>query len=987
MMRLAGLAAALVLCVAVADDATASVGLGASPTFPSPLTVGQENVPASLTIRNLSTAPDDAGVVIIDQVRLTPACGSPESPCPRFPSFRREPGVYLVYPAAVGASFGPDDQACLGRTFAVSLVDAGTGEVSFEPADEMGPVVLGAPHSPSEGCTIAFSFDVLAEPRIDTNPFLGFTSTNQTAQARGTSSVTASTTTGYGIASVAIIGPATPSPLPTATPMSTPTYTLSPTVTASRTPTRTRTAASTPTVTTTPTVTPTLVCPGDCNGDRTVVISEVVRCSLIFLATSPVSQCPSADIDRSGDVVISEVVRCANSFQFGCPQPPTPVPSASFTATAAATATFTRTRSSTPTWTWTPTATATPTPTPTATAVVSGEVRRELVPCFGASDVWQFEAIAGQSLTASAFNFDEAGQGDFCVDLSCNGLHVFGDEPASVQAVVSATGICTLIVATCSPICADPEVARYALQVRRDSQIVPLTLVGNGVPSVLSPTPKATPTTTPTISAEGGLNLQLFRSDNGQTYVLLGMERVRLNAADQTGAFGAQMTSLAISNGLVQTRNERIPVTQDSVVSSFAFVADADNVPLMNVEATGVIHGLNAVEVLDNDGLRVNGEFFPSANGGDGLLILPGGVRSVAAGGTGTEPVHALLAAGGGVPAAAVTRVARHNGAGESIVFPIPGAVCVGGTGVGMPCFADAGCPGTVTNPGRCSRTSTGSNCGPPSNVPCGSPGMQATECSGTLCSDFGGEREGQSVTLDDTLESRIGNVGSQGETVDGFFVRPHRSVVAFVVDSQPQFLAAGASGFLVTGTCSGGLNEGGPCTSDVTCGVGACSEQLAGRRNRGTIGATALFEPSLFLAPIEDQNAVVGKEVRFVLTTLGNVERRVSFEADPLPDGALLISAGDGTRNGAVTSLDFPVIDLTGDEAIDGSDLEQIVNDYEFDVPINRFVFLWTPQEGQEGEYRIRFRAVTTADEAGRAAFSLPSDVTITVSPKGGPS
>src|SRR5579863_8619365 len=56
--------------------AFAGIGFGVIPTFPSPVTVGQTGLPASLTIANDSTTPDNASPVTLDTITLVPACGS-----------------------------------------------------------------------------------------------------------------------------------------------------------------------------------------------------------------------------------------------------------------------------------------------------------------------------------------------------------------------------------------------------------------------------------------------------------------------------------------------------------------------------------------------------------------------------------------------------------------------------------------------------------------------------------------------------------------------------------------------------------------------------------------------------------------------------------------------------------------------------------------------------------------------------------------------
>jgi hypothetical protein len=108
---------------------------------------------------------------------------------------------------------------------------------------------------------------------------------------------------------------------PTPTPTNTPDVTNTPTATPTATDTPTATPTPTPTDTPVPTATPTPLplCPGDCNGDRTVTIAEVQRAVNVFLAQDTVAVCTSADSNGNGSVSIAEVVQASNSFQFGCP--------------------------------------------------------------------------------------------------------------------------------------------------------------------------------------------------------------------------------------------------------------------------------------------------------------------------------------------------------------------------------------------------------------------------------------------------------------------------------------------------------------------------------------------------------------------------------------------------------------------------------------------------------------------------------------------
>lgn len=92
-------------------------------------------------------------------------------------------------------------------------------------------------------------------------------------------------------------------------------------------------------------------CPGDCNGNGTVSIDELVLGVRISLGDAPLAQCPAFDATPDGELRIDELIRGVGSAANGCPATPTP----SLTATPSATPTETPTAVSTDTPTATPT--------------------------------------------------------------------------------------------------------------------------------------------------------------------------------------------------------------------------------------------------------------------------------------------------------------------------------------------------------------------------------------------------------------------------------------------------------------------------------------------------------------------------------------------------------------------------------------------------------------------------------------------------------
>jgi hypothetical protein len=158
-------------------------------------------------------------------------------------------------------------------------------------------------------------------------------STSPTAPPSPTSTLTATVT-----------ATDTATPTPTLTPPATSTHTASPSVTRTPTASITPTASMQPTPSTTPTasstpppsptssVTPsetptptatatasaTPFCPGDCDGDRQVLIAELQIGASIFLTEMDPGSCRSADVDGSGAVELFDLQLAADAFLLGC---------------------------------------------------------------------------------------------------------------------------------------------------------------------------------------------------------------------------------------------------------------------------------------------------------------------------------------------------------------------------------------------------------------------------------------------------------------------------------------------------------------------------------------------------------------------------------------------------------------------------------------------------------------------------------------------
>jgi hypothetical protein len=184
--------------VLAAPAAFAATELTVVPMFPSPVTVGDTGVSATLQLTNTSTPPDN-GNVNIGQIDLDPACGTTAVDASgHCPTASADPGVFQLSATATGVA----GTACAGKNFTTS--SNALGRVSFSAVG--GNVVLGAPGTANATCTIAFTFDVL---KVPAQPGSGVT--NQIGFIAGTSA-TGTVASGNGFDSTQVLpaGPGAP---------------------------------------------------------------------------------------------------------------------------------------------------------------------------------------------------------------------------------------------------------------------------------------------------------------------------------------------------------------------------------------------------------------------------------------------------------------------------------------------------------------------------------------------------------------------------------------------------------------------------------------------------------------------------------------------------------------------------------------------------------------------------------------------------------
>jgi hypothetical protein len=219
-------------------------------------------------------------------------------------------------------------------------------------------------------------------------------------------------------------------------------------------------------------------CEGDCDGDGTVLVSEVLTLVNIALGLLPASACQERDPGRA--VTIDVLVRAVASGLNGCP-PVSPSPSETETAAASPAATSTPAQGNTPT----PTS---PAETATATAGAPTTVASP-----GASVTATETAPDGRTATASAAPTDAPAE---------------SPSPTSTTSVTAAATTATPPTSTVTPFPTATPSATFS-SVPTDSPTA--TFTSSPTPtSTPPPTPTESPTPAPSATPTPGLGTRRF---------------------------------------------------------------------------------------------------------------------------------------------------------------------------------------------------------------------------------------------------------------------------------------------------------------------------------------------------------------------------------------------------------------------------------------------------------------------------------------------
>jgi hypothetical protein len=151
--------------------------------------------------------------------------------------------------------------------------------------------------TPTASATPTASFTASATPTSTVTP-----TASATPVATATQTVTVTRTS-----------TASASPTPIATDTPTPPNTATPTATADDTATPTASASASATATEAPPA-----CPGDCNGDGSVPVNELITGVNIALGNTGVDACPAFDRNGDGMVSINELIAAVNAALNGC---------------------------------------------------------------------------------------------------------------------------------------------------------------------------------------------------------------------------------------------------------------------------------------------------------------------------------------------------------------------------------------------------------------------------------------------------------------------------------------------------------------------------------------------------------------------------------------------------------------------------------------------------------------------------------------------
>ena len=151
-----------------AAAAWAGVGLGVTPVFPNAVKVGQKGLPADLVIQNVNTPPNDVNGNRVNNISITPSCGTSPlgtATCPPASVEAGNPPPISLSTQGVGSAecrdpATPNVPANPGRQFVISPPGAPGGAYTITPDFYLPP---------GGTCIISFMIDINALPTKDSS--------------------------------------------------------------------------------------------------------------------------------------------------------------------------------------------------------------------------------------------------------------------------------------------------------------------------------------------------------------------------------------------------------------------------------------------------------------------------------------------------------------------------------------------------------------------------------------------------------------------------------------------------------------------------------------------------------------------------------------------------------------------------------------------------------------------------------------------------
>jgi hypothetical protein len=176
------LAAIFTTVVTFAPPSAAATGFSVSPDFPTAVTPGQTNVPASVLLVNNSNLIEAIGEVQVTSLRMVPSCSNPADTGCDDPGSVADPGAFVVSPTGTGRA----GTGCANQSFDITTTSPATGEVRFAPINQ-GLFLLQQPLLSNEQhrCVIDFTFSVNRVPNHDANAVALGVQTSQVARVEG----------------------------------------------------------------------------------------------------------------------------------------------------------------------------------------------------------------------------------------------------------------------------------------------------------------------------------------------------------------------------------------------------------------------------------------------------------------------------------------------------------------------------------------------------------------------------------------------------------------------------------------------------------------------------------------------------------------------------------------------------------------------------------------------------------------------------------